>query len=343
MKTIIIAILLAVVSSSGYAKTWRVNNNSIYTTGCKNCFSSLQDANNSTSVSPGDTIHLEASGTDYTETLISKRLVIIGTGYFLDENGSLQQNLVSATVLGIELNAGSAGTTLIGVNIANAYAADIDIRVGDIKILKCYIEDGIYFYNSSPSTLNNIIINQCYIGRAIDDPYDPGAINNLNISNSYIDGYIEISVKNNNYSGVFAHNAVKGTITGSSGIKYYNNIFKNDFTAAKNSTTNVYNNIFTKAVPSWLSSSSNISVAEATVFLSSGSSDGKLKVNPSNICPDCYTGYPGGTAEIGMFGGNTPYVLSGISTIPTIYDLKGGATSFKGDTIKIQIGTRSND
>ena len=79
-----------------YADTWRVNNNPLYTDGCDHCFSELQEAVNSTMVSPGDTIHVEASGINYDGADITKELTIIGTGYFLNENGQLQQNQQSS-------------------------------------------------------------------------------------------------------------------------------------------------------------------------------------------------------------------------------------------------------
>ncbi len=346
MKTIIITILLFFTASGVFAKIWRVNNNSIYTNGCINCFSSLQDVNNSTSVLPGDTIHLEASGTNYNVTTVNKKLVIIGTGYFLNENGSLQQNLVTGIVKGIKLDPGSEGTILTGIPIANHFYPDLEINASNIQVISCYVEGDLYFRNRAPKVLENITIRQCFIKDEVIEPFYPGGINILKITNSYFGRNVELSAKDINYFGTFSNNIVEGQLTGSNGMEYFNNIFKRNTEGIKedlNSTTNVYNNIFTSSVPSWLSSSSNISIPQATVFVANGSTDGIHQVNPPTICPQCYTGYPNNTEQIGMFGGTTPYVLSGIAPIPTIYELKNRPSSYQGDTIHIKISTRSND
>ncbi|MCB2207137.1 MAG: hypothetical protein KQH67_02465 [Bacteroidetes bacterium] len=348
MKNLSLFLLFAFVILSlniSKADTWRVNNNPLYTEGCDHCFSQLQDAVNSPLVNPGDTIHIEASTTDYEGVDITKRLVIIGTGYFLDENGPLQQNQLSATIKGdVNLMEGSEGTKLIGLRIKGSYA-EIGIFTNDISIERCYSGSAGIFFQNNDWSISNIEIDRCYLSQISRIGY-PDPINNLHITNCYIDGGAYLPGEGaNQYTGVFAHNVVNGKLGGSNGIDYYNNIFKGEFPEGDNSTSNVFNNIFTDELPDWLSESDNMFMPEGTVFVAEGSTDGILQVNPPNICPECYEGYdPGGAndVEIGMFGGNTPYFLSGIPNIPTVYKLHSNTNVYQSDTTHVAISTCTN-
>lgn len=347
MKTIIITILLVFTTSSAFANIWRVNNNSIYTQGCSNCFTQLQNAIDNQQVLPGDTIHLEASSTNYDAATINKKLVIIGPGYFLNENGSLQQNIQSAIIDDINIEAGGEGSILIGVNIEGKFSTDANLFIdaSNIKILRCKVYGTIYLNSYTTNPINNITISQCFVEYIYQISSNKPPVNNLLVTNCYIEKSFNLSNSTNNYNGIFSHNVVRYTSSGSNGIDYFNNIFidGDGLNQDKNSSTNVYNNIFISGVPSWLSSSSNISIAKATVFVANGSTDGIHKLNPPTICPQCYTGYPNSTEQIGIFGGTTPYILSGIAPTPTIYELKNRPSSYQGDTIHIKISTRSND
>jgi hypothetical protein len=328
-------------SDSLLANIWRVNNNDLYTNGCEHCFSSIQDAVNSVLVSPGDTLHVEASLLDYEGADINKSLTIVGTGYFLDENLSLQQNQVSATISSdLNLVEGSEGTVLEGLRIKGAYAG-IHIYVNNITISRCYSGSaGLFLCNEG--LISNITIRQCFLSKLTHCSY-PDPISNLLITNCFMeDVYL---TESNIYEGVFAHNVVGDYIEGSNAMEYYNNIFMSEFQENNNNTSNVFNNIFMEDLPAWLSGGTNYYVPAATVFISEGSTDGLLQVNPENICPECYMGYvPGGSdnVEIGIFGGVNPYVLSGVPGIPSIYYLQGSANTYQGDTTHVFISTRSN-
>ncbi len=348
MKKLTIITLLTMAFFLGnhlHADTWRVNNNPLYTNGCDHCFSELQEAVNSTMVSPGDTIHIEASTSDYEGVDIDKQLVIIGPGYFLNENNGLQQNQLNATVNGdINLNAGCEGSVLTGLRVKGAYAS-INIYTDDINIKRCYSGSAGLYFNNNEWTISNIYIAQCFLSKITHIGY-PDPITNLNISNCYIDGGVYLPGSGSDiYEGVFTQNVVAGNFESSNGIDVYNNIFKSEYEQGNNSTSNVFNNIFTSELPVWLDGSSNIHLPEGTVFIAEGSPDGILHLNPSNICPECYQGYsPSGTndEELGIYGGSAPYVLSGIPSIPTVYELHNSTHVYQSDTTHVTIGTRSN-
>src|SRR5436190_18863940 len=106
--------------STASAKIWRVNN-----TGVPADFTSLQAAINSSGVVNGDTVHLEASGASYGSMNLTKQLIIIGNGYLLGTSGSNSNPDLQATpspsllVGSVTFNAGSNGSVLEGVTVAN--------------------------------------------------------------------------------------------------------------------------------------------------------------------------------------------------------------------------------
>lgn len=120
MKRFLILLPVLVFFCSAEAKIWRVNNNA----GIAADFASLDAAVNHSSVVNGDTIHVEPSATPYNNTVnLSKSLVFIGNGYFLEGNGAnsgLQFNTKASTISVIVFYPGSQGSKFYGISI-NGY------------------------------------------------------------------------------------------------------------------------------------------------------------------------------------------------------------------------------
>src|SRR6187549_1803900 len=103
MKKLSLLIIFAIlICGSCFAKIWRVNNN----VGINADFTTLQAAHNG--AASGDTLYLEGSPNSYGALTCTKKLAIIGTGYFLDQNLNLQANAAVSKVDGLSFNAGSA-------------------------------------------------------------------------------------------------------------------------------------------------------------------------------------------------------------------------------------------
>ncbi|MBS1562777.1 MAG: hypothetical protein JST39_00255, partial [Bacteroidetes bacterium] len=105
---------------SSQAKTWRINNNA----GVTADFTTFYDAMQSASVASGDTIHLESSASDYYTggVTITKRIVVIGLGYFIDPadvsfpaNPGLQAAAKASVLQGVTMGEGSQGSKFLGL------------------------------------------------------------------------------------------------------------------------------------------------------------------------------------------------------------------------------------
>lgn len=343
---IVLVILTLSLLQTANATVWRVNNNVAFSQWTnQQVFNDVNAAISSASVSPGDTLYIEASATNYGIVTINKRLVLIGTGYYLDGNAGQQDNQIAATIQKIVLTEGANGSVIMGLTIAgnvnNGGITFGDNSISNITITRCRIERSIYFGNGEEITLNNIVITKNVLYSLDYNVNNYGPVTGLIVTNNSFESQVYLAP---NYYGVMAHNILKNGVRFYSGVDFYNNIIlAGTILQNNNSSTNVYYNLFSVAQPVWLTGGNNdFGVPSSTIFPTIGSNDAKLKPNPSNICPQCYKGFPGGTAEIGMFGGNDPYILSGIPAIPTIYNLQAPANILQGEMIDIYISTRSN-
>ena len=127
MRKLIIFLLLIVCSFTAQAKLWRVNNN-----GAMNAnFTSFVAAQSTASAN--DTLYFEGSTVSYGNIVLTKPLVIIGPGYFLEENSQTQFNFITAKFGTIGFTSGSSGSILTGLVVQNL----ITINVSNISIIRC--------------------------------------------------------------------------------------------------------------------------------------------------------------------------------------------------------------
>lgn len=346
------ALVLSVATIKSHATVWRVNNTAAYNQWANHqVFSDINTAIGSPLVIPGDTLYVEASGTRYGDANgvvnLNKNLTLIGTGYFLADNQGLQHNQTSATLGQLYFKAGSSGSKVIGLRIADASYASIhfdNIALNNITITRCYIEWGLDFNNAAGIAYNNFVITKNFIAVGISHAsYAPGTFTGLIFTNNFV-GSGGIDFQGLNFHGVVAQNVTTGDLNIQSNIQFYNNIVTgNTINQSNNGSSNIYNNVFSVAQPAWLSGGNNsFGVPSSTIFPATGTPDLVYDPNPIGVCPQCYQGYPG-TVEVGMFGGNDPYKASGIPSIPTIYNLQAPANAPAGGNLQTTISTRSNN
>jgi hypothetical protein len=343
-KLSILIAVVTIVSNAAFAKIWRVNNNP----GVNADFTTLQAAHNGAAA--GDTIYLESSATSYGGLNSSKKLAIIGTGYFLGQNQELQAFTLPSTVGQIVMSAGSSGSVLQGLNFNGS---NLYVDVNDIVVQRNFF--GVINGNNPdsyyPGTLSirsnasNILVSQNF---ALSLTVDGSSIGLLFSNNYFTLAY--------QYGDATTQNSVNLSSAAIAILK--NNIFRRGQIIAYNS--NISNNIM---YAGFLGGSGNLisnnignstqfgtadgnksNVDMSTVFELTGSFDAawKLKVGSPAIGAGYGSTVPN-PVDCGIYGGSTAYVLSGIPAIPSIYFFANQPVGSNSDPIKVQIKVKSNN
>lgn len=343
--TLFTAFMLLAATNVASAKVWRLNN----IPGISADFTSFATAQ--TVSSAGDTIYVEGSHINYGAITVTKRLTIIGSGYFLTVNDSTQAYPGVSQFTTITFNTGSQGSVLTGVQTSGTTLVNTD----DISIVR----NNLYYNATSGATLEigssrtNILIAQNYIRQASStssgNPYA------LNIGSSCSN----IVVTNNII--------IKGTTTttyttyaiymqASSAATYTNNVVYGDW-YAYNST--LQNNIMGNGALQTSASYPNIiqnNIGHSTQF---GALNGNQQlVNMSNVftytgnyTEDRYftlkAGSPALNAGIsgedcGVFAGALAYKLSGMPAIPAIFNATVPSSGTTATGINVNIKAKSH-
>jgi len=322
MKKISLLIASVVFCFAANAKIWRVNN-----TGLPSDFKTLQAANDSASVSAGDTVHLESSQNSYGNLTATKRLIILGTGYFLNQNLNNQQDQRGATVGTLTFNVGSEGTVVSGLNITT-----FNFQTSNISAVRNYIGN-VYIYTTAGGYSNVSIIQNYVAGTITYGGYVQGSYSNVVISNNYVGSGIS-------YPAIFSTVIVNNVIGGNNaGISVYNSNLQNNIVNATitiNSGNNISYNICGSAAA--LPATNLTSVNIANLFVTSGTTDGIWQLASASLAK----GAGAAGADCGMYGGPNPYKISGMPAIPSIYYLSA-PVSTNSNTLPVVISVKSNN
>lgn len=329
-KTIILTVCLtALIAFTASAKIWRVNN-----TGLEADFTTIQAAHDAITVLAGDTLHLESSPKTYGDLICTKKLIIFGPGFFLDLNLNQQSLPTTATITSFRLSAGSSGTVISGLTITGQNY----IYTGDVTITRNFVDQVIYL--SRDYSYNNVIISGNYGINNISYTGSSGTsiITNILILNNVI-SYVNLL---NQYSGTFANNIITNYNS-----TFYNFIIKNNIcTSTTNSacfggsSNTISNNICSSALGLPAGSGNQTSVSMTTVFVGATghSTDGQWQLAATS--PAIGAGLNG--EDCGIYGGNSPYHLSGVPKIPSIYKLSS-PTNSNGNSLPVTISVKSNN
>ncbi len=141
--------------------------------GTSSSYKTLQGAHDS--VAAGSTIYVLPGSFSYGDVVLTKKLTIYGTGYFLGQNldPNTQANTAPVIVNSITFRAGSDNSFVEGLQMAaqalhNTNRFELD-TVSNITISRCYIlsptfnaysgNHSFFMFNGA----NNCLIKQCYI------------------------------------------------------------------------------------------------------------------------------------------------------------------------------------
>jgi hypothetical protein len=330
------------------AKSWRVNNN----VGVNADFISFYNAAISASVQPGDTLYMESSTTIYTTNsmTLTKQLVVIGPGYFLDpadvnspHNPGLQVATRTAQLGFLRMGAGSDGTKFLGVMLEQSVYMN---GASNIKFERIYFGyGGVYFENGIN---DNVSIRKCFFTGSALAMGTTSTTTNLVVENNIFWGAYATLDRLTGSGNIFRNNSIanSGNVFTFNNMYVANNIFG---TTAGNNFVNctIKNNLFqgNQTLPGTATNNQvNVNMINVYVGGTTGSLDSRVVLKAGSpavgagltvgavVSPDC-----------GAYGATDPYKLSGIPNIPSIYSLTvpvsipAGAT-----TMNVTLSTRNN-
>jgi len=332
-KIFYIVIMLLLSINVANAKIWTLDANP-GNTGVD--FKTIQAAHDGASA--GDTIYVIGSAQTVGNATFTKKLIIIGSGYFLTENNNLQANPISAKFGNLTFNAGSEGSVITGCEIQKT----ISINVSNIWIVKNYIH---YIYRDIELNRNigNIYIQQNFINA--DNNFGINGIysNSSNIGPIYITNNY-INSNSNSYSPILLSTSTNAIIENNiiiGGVNIYNSTFQNNILIS-GTISGTGNGIFNNIGDSnqFPNSNGNLPNTDtSTVFIGTGSSDGKYQLKTNSPAK----GAGIGGVDIGMYGGINPYVLSGIPAIPSIYFFTAPFSGSKSQGLQVHIKAKTNN
>ena len=345
MKNLVLSLTMIVAMiATTHATVWRVNN----ITGTDADFTSAQSAHNNQYVMAGDTLYIEPSTDDYGDLTLTKKLVIIGNGYFVAQNPETQTNPNYSKLSIVSFNSGSQGSIIQGCLISY-----VKINTSEILIQRNYISynDDAYatiLFNSD--NISNIIIRNNRLRNRYDDnsygnddsevvKCTVSGVSNIIISNNWIeaddlDDNHRCLYLTSGFSGIIENNVIYGRNT------VYNSQFNNNILTDgtfSTSNTTYYNNICNSdQFGTEYGNQSNVNMLN--VFIGEGSTDGQWQLKEGS--PAIGAGVGG--IDCGMFGGDFPYVLSGIPAIPSVYEFSHDI-DYENQQIEVEISVKSHN
>jgi hypothetical protein len=368
MKNVFTFLILLLAISASAQTIRRVNNNPGITG--TNIFTTIQAAHDA--AVNGDIIYVEPSNVSAGTLTCTKNLRIFGNGYFLNFNIQLQNDVRTSRVSDITLNTGSDGTVISGLDVAGngiiqgfgvsnitvsrnrcrsidfwaIRPGNTSISFSNITIIQNYIEGcpttncgapGALFVQGVVETssyfASNILVSNNFIGR----DWDPAiviynTVTGIAIKNNVIDGIVLVA------NGSFENNFIIGGL-GTFGqtvgpapafvLNYASNV------VLQNNAGN--GNKFPSGYPS--SNLNNINPGDHFDVLNGASPDANLRLRSTSILKTAGAG--GG--EIGIYGGDFPYVISGIPAIPSFSTFNTSAVGSNTTPLSVTISTKSNN
>jgi hypothetical protein len=298
-------------------------------------FTTIQAAHDAVTVVAGDTLHIEPSGVSYGALVSTKKLIIIGPGYYLDQNTNQQANPSTATIDIFTLNAGSDGTIILGLTISTTQASHIN--TGNVTVSRNKFAGSIYL--TGEHGYSNVIISGNYgINLISSNGTSADLITNVFILNNYLSN----AGFNSQFSGVIANNIFSHHTNTVNYFIIKNNICPNtDGSPVFNGISNtISNNLSAGGVGFPEGNGNRNSVNMSTVFVGAtgNSTDGQWQLKTGS--PAIGAGLNG--EDCGMYGGSAPYHLSGLPKIPSVYLLSAPANS-NGPTLAVTISVKTNN
>lgn len=343
MKQLRYALLLLLPATALHANLIRVNNNPDYATAYTTLTAAVAAANS------GDTIYVEPSPTIYDNNVgtigITKKLVIVGNGFFLGYNPGLQVRSNDSQVWpDILFQSGSQGSVITGINIQNTVSVLTDnITIKRCAINRCYV--GYYAGTGQQVNTTQTRILESFLWGPNDALNSDNSVNNtaLIIQNNIFDFAFGNTVRfSAGDQGIFENNTVRFTVNFNNSVfNFVNNLVQYGLNNYSNISADYNTCSCTSDFPTGANNTSG--VPWSSLFLSGGSGDQAYRIDPAG--PAANTGYYGNDDDRGALNnapGRSSYRLGAVPEFPSIYKLLGGG-SVNGSSFDIKISARSNN
>jgi len=314
-KNLFLLMLPLLACQLSFAKIWRVNN-----TGVPADFTTAQAANDNASVTAGDTIHFEPSGTSYGDLGLTKRLVIIGNGYFLGSqvtgsNPDLQANPATSSIASLLVYAGGSNSVIMGMTFSNVYIG-YATAVNNLLFRRNRVLNFITLYNGGST---NVQVMQCFVDGYING--QSASHTNVMLANNIVGQGISFDSDDN---GTCQNNIIHATGL-AYGSGFYNFTLRSNILVAGSISTLtncVVENNISYGTQFGNTNGNQQNIDMSTVFVGyptqgTNSFDGRFVAK--NPGPAIGTGF--GSVDCGAYGNTPAYVKSGIPNVPSIYKL----------------------
>lgn len=328
-NNLVVFIFLLALSLNGYSTVWRVNNH----TNIHSDFKTLQEAINGASDS--DTLYLEGSSTSYGDGVLNKKLVIIGTGYWLNENNFTQANKDAVTVNRIQFQAGSQGSKLCGLVVTATLGNGeslINIDTDSICVERCLITAGNGFASGSygiriNGNYNNILIRQNFISTLTGQQYSsmvaiylPSIPSQTIICNNFIrssHNAIHMAQTNSLTGLLIFNNVIWGAITTYYSTQYNNILVEGSYN--NHVSDQCYNNLCNSVqYPQTNNNQQNVPMQYVFVSYQKYIDNGYI-LRPNSLAAGAALN-GGDCGVFGDSGSGIVYYLSGMPAIPSVYE-----------------------
>jgi hypothetical protein len=292
-------------------------------------FHSFSEA--SSAASPGDILLLH--GGNYGNATLDKSLVIYGTGYLLSQNDNTQANQSSSVFNNLIITAGSEGSIIEGIEVIE----QIRNSASHITLRKIYVRPGGHGVSIGNTSNSEFYLEQSYISDNVL------LANSTVIKNCYIGGGLGGDADSNGSNSVMNILIENAIISGNS-TSYYNTVSNVTFrnTYINNSSHliagSVYDHLVVNFPSGGLGDTTIGDISPTDMFQLEGSTDSQWQLKSGS--PGFGAGNNG--TDVGIFGGNDPYVLSGIPSIPNIYELNVSEVGTSEGGLEVTIKVKAN-
>lgn len=300
-------------------------------------YTTLQAAHDA--ANPGDTIVMFPSSFAYNGLVVTKQLSIYGSGWHSTQ--TVQVAIVSGN---LSFNTGSQGSVLMGI-YSHLNECTVSINTNNISVYRNQIAKIILTSNTSGTIIVNNYIYHTTLDHVIDggdnlnatiknnilinDYWGSGSFCVISGTNCQLDVLNNIVRAGNNYYPCHYSTAISSSCTGT----IANNIFIYGQINTNGNCT--MNNIL--SCTGWTGSNNLVNVNYDQLFINQAA--GNYHLQPNSVASG--SGY-GGT-DMGIYGGDFPFVDGGYPDLPAIYYLNVPSQASKHGGVNVTIKAKSNN